>query len=723
VTCGASGPILDAEKFNEYQEGNMTVDECHTTFDRAIKFTLVHFKRKIRQPTMEKFMVYAANKYGIISTAVFGYASISANNSFNELYNQIGFQMLMQHKISMNPSFYSWIESPDLRGGGILETYQRRNPQIRVIETIDQDNSEDENDEAETLEQGEPRPSKKRSTSKRARTSNETSGSGAVDEEDQDLEAKLVQAKEDVEHYKGKASRNKKELRKSNDTVDMLTTQLAQSNAEVGTLTTQLEESNAQVGTLTTERDSAVAALALNTQTAAFATEIGDLAAQLEAAKIETATTKTEVDDLKLRIGALNGKVAKLERNARDLEKKLKDSEAEILSLQDQLTLSTEELNKYKEDTDATAPRASISTQLENAAIGALTTVTPQEMPSHYKGYFGRALNKIDGLEAKAVKLEAERAKCSEALKVALCEKVLLEQGSNLKDKLAEIQKLKDENKDLTQKLEEYKKESTTHAETLSNSMAGFQKYAEDVKRLEHFNATVQGAMAGAAPTIGSGHHVLQNINEIMKNRKADEPTKTVDQCKDAAIVSIFDAMHRANENKTKELNKTIRDMKAAFEKERNQALVSGQAYASDMSTAADYQRLYYGELVKEYDGGPPARDESGYYIPIWRQYQNENTELKEKVEDLEGQVTEAETMTRLLNAQKKARIFKQKYKNLVEYMDTCEYEKIDDSVYDYDRNRNNESDDDLRDEPKERLKKYQDPAFPPGCSYKPSSD
>ena len=131
MTYGAAGPLLDADIFKEYTDVNLTVDECYTTVDRAVKYTMVHFKNRTRLSAVERFMSYATNKYGIILTEVFGYAGISANNSSNELFVQVGFQMLLKHKIENNPLFSCWIESPDLRGGGILENYIRRNPQLR----------------------------------------------------------------------------------------------------------------------------------------------------------------------------------------------------------------------------------------------------------------------------------------------------------------------------------------------------------------------------------------------------------------------------------------------------------------------------------------------------------------------------------------------------------------------------------------------------------------
>lgn len=106
------------------------MDECYSATDRSHKFTLVRFEKKTRKSAVKKFMSYASNKYGIVSSEIVGYDGITANNTSNELYMHVGFQILIQFKTNMNPLFSFWIKSPDLRGGGILETYLRNDRPI-----------------------------------------------------------------------------------------------------------------------------------------------------------------------------------------------------------------------------------------------------------------------------------------------------------------------------------------------------------------------------------------------------------------------------------------------------------------------------------------------------------------------------------------------------------------------------------------------------------------
>jgi hypothetical protein len=121
--------MLNADMFKKYKDDNqaviLDVNECYTTSDQAVKYTLVHLVDRKRQSTVEKFMAYASQKYGIVWTEVFGYAGITANNSSNELYKQPGFKILFDHKMENNPAFNEWVQH-GVHGGGILETYKRK---------------------------------------------------------------------------------------------------------------------------------------------------------------------------------------------------------------------------------------------------------------------------------------------------------------------------------------------------------------------------------------------------------------------------------------------------------------------------------------------------------------------------------------------------------------------------------------------------------------------
>ena len=128
ITYGASGPILDQHKFKNYlKDSPLEIDECHTAYDQAVKVTLVHFKnKKVRQTELEKFMDHAKTTHGIISTNIYGYPSIKGNEHCTAFSDQAGFRMLIRQKTGNNPAFTSWIETPGLRGGDLLEKHLKK---------------------------------------------------------------------------------------------------------------------------------------------------------------------------------------------------------------------------------------------------------------------------------------------------------------------------------------------------------------------------------------------------------------------------------------------------------------------------------------------------------------------------------------------------------------------------------------------------------------------
>ena len=123
LTYGAAGPDLDANKFREYGDANLEVDECYTTTDRALKYTLVHLERRNRLTAMRGFMDFMSLQYGIGPSEILGYSTVGGNNASDDLFECPGFRLLHQHMQERHPSFSFWIKRPDLRRGGILKRY------------------------------------------------------------------------------------------------------------------------------------------------------------------------------------------------------------------------------------------------------------------------------------------------------------------------------------------------------------------------------------------------------------------------------------------------------------------------------------------------------------------------------------------------------------------------------------------------------------------------
>ena len=141
--------MLTADMFKTYKDEtkvNLEVNECYTTSDQVIKFTLVHLVKKDRQSALDKFMLWASSKYGIVFTAVFGYKRIDANNSSNELYDHIGFKMLYKHKMEKNPAFTEWIED-GVHGGGFFKKYRREQARAGNAAAQNQETASPEDDQ------------------------------------------------------------------------------------------------------------------------------------------------------------------------------------------------------------------------------------------------------------------------------------------------------------------------------------------------------------------------------------------------------------------------------------------------------------------------------------------------------------------------------------------------------------------------------------------------
>jgi hypothetical protein len=128
MSYGSAGPDLDASKFEEYKEAHLKVDECYTTTDHALKYTLVHLEKRNRETAMRGFMTYVSLRYGIVPKEIYGYAILNGLGVSNDLYEYPGFRVLHQHMVECNPSFSLWVKKNDVRRGGVLKRYNDRLP-------------------------------------------------------------------------------------------------------------------------------------------------------------------------------------------------------------------------------------------------------------------------------------------------------------------------------------------------------------------------------------------------------------------------------------------------------------------------------------------------------------------------------------------------------------------------------------------------------------------
>jgi hypothetical protein len=174
--------------YKEETKVNMEVNECYTTYDQALKYTMVHLVDRQRPSAMEKFMLWASPKYGIVFTEVFGYKRIDGNNSSNELYDHIGFKMLYEHKMGKNPAFTEWIEA-GVHGGGIFKKYRREQARAGTAAAQNQGTISSEDDEPEDAGQKRASESGGAPPSKRTKT---TTGNEDEEEEEEEFDPSVT---------------------------------------------------------------------------------------------------------------------------------------------------------------------------------------------------------------------------------------------------------------------------------------------------------------------------------------------------------------------------------------------------------------------------------------------------------------------------------------------------------------------------------------------------
>ena len=216
-------------------------------------------------------------------------------------------------------------------------------------------------------------------------------------------------------------------------------------------------------------------------------------------------------------------------------------------------------------------------------------------------------------------------------------------------------------------------------------------------------------------------YDIVAHINETVKSMLVYNPTGNFEQLRDQVIHNTYNKMRR----ETTALGNKIICMKDEFKEERNKAIETYQASASAAeNSAARWMELYHEELVFDSTTEQPALDAKGRHISKWKYFEKENAELTAKINALLGDHdTHLLTKDCLRRALIKGRKFKNMYKEAERFLTEDQYLEMENEFTDWDKSKDVESDEDLRDEPRIKLTRYQDPALPPGYSYKASSD
>ena len=96
------------------------INECHYTCDSAIVYTYVHFGSPVSLKALAAFMDMMKLERQMILFQIFGYDAIATSHSDDGLVDHVGFQVLLDHYMTKNPSFKSCTNGVDGVVRGLL---------------------------------------------------------------------------------------------------------------------------------------------------------------------------------------------------------------------------------------------------------------------------------------------------------------------------------------------------------------------------------------------------------------------------------------------------------------------------------------------------------------------------------------------------------------------------------------------------------------------------
>jgi hypothetical protein len=93
------------------EDADTEVVECHTTTDRAYKYTLIVLQKKQRVNAIERIMTKLRVNHGIIKTSLVGGDSINSHHRNNEdlaIESNVAFRWIAKDKKLQNPLYEGW---------------------------------------------------------------------------------------------------------------------------------------------------------------------------------------------------------------------------------------------------------------------------------------------------------------------------------------------------------------------------------------------------------------------------------------------------------------------------------------------------------------------------------------------------------------------------------------------------------------------------------------
>jgi len=108
-------------------KGMINVDECYTTTDRVLNYTLIHVEKKIRGTNIQNFVEHVKTEYAIVQQHITAYEPIDTvveKDADGTMRINPIFKLILQHKLEQHPHFQQWYKDEIPKSGGLLNIHR-----------------------------------------------------------------------------------------------------------------------------------------------------------------------------------------------------------------------------------------------------------------------------------------------------------------------------------------------------------------------------------------------------------------------------------------------------------------------------------------------------------------------------------------------------------------------------------------------------------------------
>ena len=108
-------------------KGMINIDECYTTTDRVLNYTLIHVEKRIRGSNIQNFLEHIKSEHAIVQQHITAYEPIDKvvdkSDDGTIVINPI-FKLILQHKLEHRPHFQQWYKDEIPKSGGLLNIHR-----------------------------------------------------------------------------------------------------------------------------------------------------------------------------------------------------------------------------------------------------------------------------------------------------------------------------------------------------------------------------------------------------------------------------------------------------------------------------------------------------------------------------------------------------------------------------------------------------------------------